>query len=84
MRTPVSQEDSGLIGREQFLGEVAALVAGLQVPVSINSSLLGEAYAPWSRLHNLGHRFGWRKPEDYVETFRKCVELGDDTEDAQP
>lgn len=63
------------MGRTQFLETVAALCAGLQVPVSIDRRMLGAAYAPWSRLHNLGHSFGWRDSASYLAAFKRYVDL---------
>jgi hypothetical protein len=63
--------------KEEFLDNVASLVAGLQVPVSMMPRhMLGAAYEPWSRLQDaVNGGFGWTNAEQCREAFSKI--LGD-------
>lgn len=57
--------------QEEFLDNVARLVAGLQVPVSMMPRhLFGAAYEPWSRLQDEATGgFGWSDAEKCREAF---------------
>lgn len=61
---------------EEFLDNVARLVAGLQVPVSMMPrELFGAAYEPWSvLLEEANGGFGWTNAEKCREAFAKIAE----------
>lgn len=59
--------------RDEFIKEVAQLLAGLQVPVSMEMPL-GAAIAPWTQLHRGLHGFGWASADDYETHIRKVLE----------
>lgn len=60
--------------RDEFLDNVAALVAGLQVPVSLTPhSRFGAAYGPWQALLDEANGgFGWT--DACREAFAKLLE----------
>jgi hypothetical protein len=64
------------VTNEEFLDNVAQLVAGLQVPVSMMPHhLFGAAYEPWERLQNaVNGGFGWTDAEKCREAFAKIAE----------
>lgn len=62
--------------QEEFLDNVAQLVAGLQAPVSMMPhSRLGAAYEPWERLlAEANGGFGWTDAEKCREAFAKILD----------
>lgn len=65
------------VDREDTIKLIAALVCGLQVPVSLFDNpraILGAAYNPWSTLKNELGGFGWVSPEDVEEKLREMLE----------
>jgi hypothetical protein len=60
---------------DEFVEAVAALVAGLQVPVSMMPRhLLGAAFEPWQRLiAEATGGFGWTDKDHCREAFTKIV-----------
>ena len=62
--------------KEEFTENVAQLVAGLQVPVSLlPRGTLGAAFEPWEALMTeVTGGFGWTSVEQCREAFRKAVE----------
>jgi hypothetical protein len=67
--------------REEFIEQVAELVAGLQVPVSMMpKQMFGAAYDPWSKLLTEVTGFGWTTPAACREAFAEImnVSLGED------
>lgn len=62
--------------RDEFLDDVAAVVAGLQVMVSITGrpAVLGAAAEPWQRLlHESNKGFGWTDKAKCREAFSEIV-----------
>jgi hypothetical protein len=60
--------------RDEFLTEVAELVAGLQVPVSVAPHALSAGYVPWNELHKQASGgFGWVTTSQCREAFAKIL-----------
>jgi hypothetical protein len=70
------------VTREEFVEQAAALVAGLQVPVSMMPRhMLGAAFEPWQKLLNeVNGGFGWTSADACREAFAEIldVSLGDE------
>jgi hypothetical protein len=64
-----------MMTREEFLHHVAALVAGLQVPVSLPGGrrLLGAGFAHWEALQTEVQPFGWISEEQAEEHFKQLL-----------
>lgn len=58
--------------KEQLINNMAQLIAGLAVPVSMQMPL-GKATAAWSELHSQLVGFGWATADDYAEAIRKVL-----------
>lgn len=60
---------------DEFVDAVAALVAGLQVPVSMMPrQMLGAAFEPWQRLiGEVNHGFGWTGKDQCRDAFAQIV-----------
>ena len=61
--------------REETVAEIAKLIAGLAVPVSLGmgrDGLLGAAYAPWQRLYD---EFGgsWARADEIEAKLTKTM-----------
>lgn len=56
--------------QDNVLRDVATLLAGLQVPVSL-SMPLGTARMAWTSLHARLKAFGWANPEEYHTALRR-------------
>ncbi|MCW2899506.1 MAG: hypothetical protein JWO67_1771 [Streptosporangiaceae bacterium] len=56
--------------QDNVLQDVATLLAGLQVPVSL-SMPLGTARMAWTSLHARLKAFGWATPEEYHAALRQ-------------
>lgn len=61
--------------KDEFVAEVAKLVAGMQAPVSLAPhTLFGAAYEPWEKLYSQANGgFGWTNAEKCEEAFRKIL-----------
>lgn len=59
--------------REEFIVNVAQLLAGLQAPVSMGLPL-GVATPAWTTLHTGLVRFGWYEAEDYEAAIRELLD----------
>jgi hypothetical protein len=59
--------------RDKFIGNMAQLLAGLQVPVSMEIPL-GAAGPAWTELHRSLHGFGWATAADYETAIRTVLE----------
>lgn len=59
--------------RDEFVNDVAALIAGLQVPVSLGMPL-GAATEPWRRLKNATVAVGWSDADEVAEGIRRILE----------
>jgi hypothetical protein len=62
---------------EEFIGHVAGLVAGLQVPVSIGgkATVLGAGAEHWEALlHEANGGFGWTNAEECKVKFTEILE----------
>lgn len=59
--------------REQLIKAVARLLAGLQVPVSMQMPL-GAATEPWTELHRGLRGFGWATADDYEQEIRRVLD----------
>jgi len=60
--------------REEFIRHVAALVAGLQVPVSLMPrDRFGAAYEPWEALFRDAVGFGWANKEQLAAHYTKII-----------
>lgn len=53
--------------------DVAEIVAGLQVPYSIDSKVLGEAGPAWVRLRQRIGCFGWQDADDIEARVRQGI-----------
>ena len=62
--------------KDEFIEQVAELVAGLQAPVSLMPhAALGAAYEPWSRLYTQANGgFGWINADDCRAAFKKILD----------
>lgn len=62
--------------QEEFLDNVARLVAGLQAPVSMMPrECFGAAYEPWSKLlEEANGGFGWTNAEKCRDAFTKILD----------
>jgi hypothetical protein len=63
--------------KAEFVENVAKLVAGLQVPVSLMPrQALGAAYEPWSKLlDEVNGGFGWTSADACRETFGEIADV---------
>lgn len=62
---------------EAVLDRLALILAGLQVPLSIDPHILGSAAEPFRQLlHDSG--FGWRNEYDFREYLRSALEISRD------
>jgi hypothetical protein len=61
------------VSRDEFITNVAQLLAGLQVPVSMEVPL-GTAAPAWTALHRSLYGFGWAEAADYEAAIRKILE----------
>lgn len=61
--------------RDEFIRAVAQLLAGLQVPVSMEVPL-GAATPAWTELHRGLHGFGWATADDYETHISEVLESG--------
>jgi hypothetical protein len=68
--------DGAAVTQDEFLDNVAALVAGLQVPVSLMPhSRLGAAYGPWQALlDEATGGFGWTDADTCRAALAKLLE----------
>lgn len=65
--------------RDRLIANLARLLAGLAVPVSMQMPL-GAATAAWSELHGQLIRFGWASADDYETALRDVLTPDDDGE----
>jgi hypothetical protein len=56
--------------RAEVLADLAQLIAGLAVPVSLEMPL-GAAGPAWTKLHDRLIGFGWATPGEYEEALRR-------------
>lgn len=61
-----------MIEREAMIKAMARMLAGLQVPISMDMPL-GTAMPAWTELHRGLHGFGWAKSEDYEAEIRSVL-----------
>jgi hypothetical protein len=62
-------------GRDDVIADIAALIAGLQVPVSLGGrQYLGQGYDPWHRLFEKLHSFGWVDAEQIEKELRAVLD----------
>lgn len=61
-----------MIEREDLIRNMAVLIAGLQVPVSMEMPL-GAAGPAWIELHRGLHGFGWAQASDYEAKIREVL-----------
>lgn len=59
--------------RDRLIHNMAELMAGLAVPVSMPMPL-GKARQAWTELHSQLHAFGWASADQYEKEIRR--ELG--------
>jgi hypothetical protein len=59
--------------RDKFIRDVSQLMAGLQVPVSMEVPL-GTAAPAWTELHRTLIGFGWAQSADYEAAIVKILE----------
>lgn len=66
--------------RDEFITNVAKLVAGLQVLVSMrgNPEILGAAAEPWQALLHEKGGFGWTNAEELEKAFRTILSVKGD------
>lgn len=60
------------MNREEFIAAVSRLLAGLQVPVSMEMPLGGMG-GTWAELHRGLIGFGWATAENYEEKIREVL-----------
>lgn len=58
--------------KDEFIRNIAQLLAGLQVPISMELPL-GTATVAWTELHRSLHGFGWATAEDYEREIREVL-----------
>jgi hypothetical protein len=61
--------------REALIRDIAALMRGLAVPISLELPL-GSALSPWIDIHSRLIGFGWATTEQYEEALRKVLDGG--------
>lgn len=66
--------------RDELIENIAKVMAGLQVPMSMHMPL-GAAIEPWSDLHTALIGFGWATKEMWEESLREI--LDDDVTDRE-
>jgi hypothetical protein len=59
--------------KDAFIKEVAQLLAGLQVPISLKLPL-GAAAPAWTQLHRGLYGFGWASADDYEARINEVLE----------
>ena len=59
--------------KDEIIAEMAKLLAGLQVPVSMGMPL-GAALEPWQRLYRNFNSFGWTDAEVLETELKKALE----------
>jgi hypothetical protein len=59
--------------KDEFIRNVAQLLAGLQVPVSMEMPM-GTATVAWTELHRGLHGFGWATADDYEREISEVLE----------
>jgi hypothetical protein len=66
--------------KEEFVDQVARLVAGLQVPVSLMPrGRFGAAYEPWEKLlGEVNGGFGWTNADACREAFAEIMDVSPD------
>lgn len=61
--------------RDEAITDIAKLIAGLQVPASLDSKMmLGEGADPWHRLFAKLHHFGWTDAEQIEKELREVLD----------
>jgi hypothetical protein len=62
-------------GRDEVITDIAKLIAGLQVPVSLNGRvMLGVGLEPWERLFHHLHTFGWTDDTQLEKELRAILD----------
>lgn len=62
--------------QKKLLDNLAKILSGLQVPVSLGSGLLGaDLTVAWSEAHDATAGFGWHDAAEYREGLRKMLEV---------
>jgi hypothetical protein len=56
--------------RDEILAAIGAVLAGLQVPISVGMPL-GAATDPWRKLHEQLVDFGWADSDQYTEALKR-------------
>jgi hypothetical protein len=64
--------------RDELIENLAAMAAGLQVPVSLGLPL-GTAKEPWLALHSEVGFIGYHSAQDYEDTIRDILGWPDNT-----
>jgi hypothetical protein len=60
--------------RDEVIKAMSQVLAGLQVPMSINSSAMATVTEPWRELHRGLLPSGWHKPADYERALREVLD----------
>jgi hypothetical protein len=67
-----------ITNRDELIHDLAEILAGLQVPLSMDGRILGAAAAPYRQiLRDSG--YGWRGSEDFEEYLRDRLDEGEGT-----
>lgn len=74
--SPGSSSETGK--RDELIANLAALIAGLAVPISmprgpVGEAILGQVTTPWSDIHSQLIGFGWAMKQDYEERLREVL-----------
>lgn len=63
--------------RDLLIDTLARVLAGLQVPLSLDGRLLGTAAAPYREILN-DSSFGWRSDVEFADYLRRTLTPADD------
>lgn len=59
---------------EEFLRNVAKIIAGLQAPYSLSPGLLGTAGPAWVKVRENLQLFGWNTEEEVLEAIKEMFD----------
>jgi len=71
--------DREQMSADEIIWNIAGLIAGLEVPVSLgmgSNGMLGTAYGHWKALYDEIHIFGYAYAEEIEEVLRKRLSEG--------
>ena len=59
--------------RHELVAELAEIIAGLQVPYSINKRMLGAAADGWLKVWTRLHLFGWQDKDSITKLLAAAL-----------